>query len=149
MFFFCTAAEAALLPTIRSRCVEMPLREDSDETPGEDALALCRAVGSGKRQELIRYLVSLENRRIKREELQSLLQDAWAVSAEALLQRAGKPESAAYRDGIAALASLNDRRLQFLTGLFARYAEDCQYNVGPGHVLGALLSELSDQEVTK
>ena len=146
-FIFCTDSVHALLPTIRSRCVEMPLREDSDETPGEDALALCRAIGSGKQQELVRYLVSLENRRIKREELQSLLQDAWAVSAEALLQRAGKPESAAYRDGIAALASLNERRLQALTALFSRYAGDCQYNVGPGHVLGALLTELSNQEV--
>ena len=44
-----------------------------------------------------------------------------------------------------ALRSVFDRRqLQALTDLFRRYCSECQYNVGVGHVLGALNAELTD-----
>ena len=36
------------------------------------------------------------------------------------------------------------RKLQALTDLFHRYCDECQYNVGVGHVLGALGAELAD-----
>ena len=35
------------------------------------------------------------------------------------------------------------RQLQKLTDLFRRYCGECQYNVGVGHVLGALGAELA------
>ena len=35
------------------------------------------------------------------------------------------------------------RQLQKLTDLFRRYCDECQYNVGVGHVLGALGAELA------
>ena len=40
----------------------------------------------------------------------------------------------------------NRRRLfpAALTALFRRYCGECQYNVGVGHVLGALGAELAD-----
>ena len=34
------------------------------------------------------------------------------------------------------------RQLQELTDLFRRYCGECQYNVGVGHVLGALGADL-------
>ena len=48
-------------------------------------------------------------------------------------------------EGAEALRSVFDRRqLQALTDLFRRYCGECQYNVGVGHVLGALNAELTD-----
>ena len=146
-FIFCTESAHALLPTIRSRCVMMDLREDEDVTASDDALALCRAIGAGEKQTLMRHIVALENRRLKREDLQTLLQGAWEVCAEALLQRAGKPMQPAFQAEISALHPLSDRQLQKITESLAQYAGECNYNVGVGHVLGALLSTLSEEVI--
>ena len=148
-FLFCTESPHALLPTIRSRCTAMDLREEDDLCIGDDALSLCRAIGAGDTAALARCLVSLENRKLKREELQHLLQDAWELSAQALLQRAGKVPDPAWRDHLAILQPLSAGRLQRLTALLAHYAKECNYNIGVGHVLGALHSELSHLEVNQ
>ena len=146
-FIFCTESAHALLPTIRSRCVMMDLREDEDTAVNEEALALCRVLGTKDPQALLQHTVALENRKLKREDLQALLQGAWEICAEALLQRGGKPAQDAYRTAVLALQSLDDRRLQKITELLAQYAGECNYNVGVGHVLGALLSTLSEEVI--
>lgn len=146
-FIFCTESAHALLPTIRSRCVMMELREEEDTAGNEDALALCRVIGSADRQALMQHIVALENRKLRREDLQALLQGAWALCAEALLQRAGKPAQAEWREAISFLQSLTDRQLQKITALLAQYAAECNYNVGAGHILGALLSTLSEEVI--
>ena len=142
-FLFCSDSAAALLPTIRSRCVELKLRGEEDAPASEQALALCRAFAGGEVLPAVELLVSLENRRLKREQVQTLLEDAWRVAAEALLLGCGKaPLTGPAGDAAAALSrSLSRSRLQKLTDCLHRYAAECRYNVGPGHVLGALAAE--------
>ena len=141
-FVFCADTLHALLPTIRSRCVELRL-DGGEETPGEDeaAAALCRILAKKDALALTGHLTALENRRVKREQLLAMTEGAWQITAEALLAKCGKPGGCG--DAAQALCRAFDRRqLQALTALFRRYAGECQYNVGAGHVLGALNAEL-------
>ncbi len=141
-FVFCADTLHALLPTIRSRCVELRL-DGGEETPGEDeaAAALCQILAKRDALALTGHLTALENRRVKREQLLAMTEGAWQITAEALLAKCGKPGGCG--DAAQALCRAFDRRqLQALTALFRRYAGECQYNVGAGHVLGALNAEL-------
>ena len=142
-FVFCADAVHALLPTIRSRCVE--LRMDApplDAEEGEAAAELCRVIARREPLALTAHLTALENRRLKREQLLPMVEGAWQISADALLSRCGKP--GACGEAADMLRRAFDRRqLQALTDLFRRYCGECQYNVGVGHVLGALGAELA------
>ena len=142
-FVFCADAVHALLPTIRSRCVE--LRMDApplDAEEGEAAAELCRVIARREPLALTAHLTALENRRLKREQLLPMVEGAWQISADALLSRCGKP--GACGEAADMLRRVFDRRqLQALTDLFRRYCDECQYNVGVGHVLGALGAELA------
>ena len=141
-FVFCADTLHALLPTIRSRCVELRL-DGGEEKPGEEeaAAALCRILAKRDALALTGHLTALENRRVKREQLLAMTEGAWQITAEALLAKCGKPGGCG--DAAQALCRAFDRRqLQALTALFRRYAGECQYNVGAGHVLGALNAEL-------
>ena len=141
-FVFCADAVHALLPTIRSRCVE--LRMDApplDAQEGEAAAELCRVIARREPLALTAHLTTLENRRLKREQLLPMVEGAWQISADALLSRCGKP--GACGEAADMLRRAFDRRqLQKLTDLFRRYCDECQYNVGVGHVLGALGADL-------
>ena len=149
-FIFCAESVHALLPTIRSRCVTMDLREEAAPAVNDDAIALCRVIGGGDPTARMQHIVTLENRKLKREELQALLQGAWEIAAETLLQRSGKAGQSEYQEGVAALHALTNRQVKNLTVLLAQYAKECNYNVGVGHILGALLAALSDdQEVNQ
>ena len=141
-FVFCADAVHALLPTIRSRCVE--LRMDApplDAQEGEAAAELCRVIARREPLALTAHLTALENRRLKREQLLPMVEGAWQISADALLSRCGKPGACGEAADILRRA-FDRRQLQKLTDLFRRYCGECQYNVGVGHVLGALGAEL-------
>ena len=140
-FIFCVENSASLLPTVRSRCVELKLQQEEQTLqPDMDFLQALAAAKPGK---LTEYAAYLENRKISREQLQSLLQTAWRVCAEALLVQKGKPApDAALAEGVALMnRRFTAARMAALTDLLHRYALECQYNVGPGHVLGALAAE--------
>ena len=142
-FVFCADAVHALLPTIRSRCVE--LRMDApplDAEEGEAAAELCRVIARREPLALTAHLTALENRRLKREQLLPMVEGAWQISADALLSRCGKPGACGEAADILRRA-FDRRQLQALTDLFRRYCDECQYNVGVGHVLGALGAELA------
>ena len=140
-FLFCTELAGSLLPTIRSRCVELKLPRSGDEA--EPDLTLCNVFARGKLLPVVETLVGLENKKIKREALEQLLVDTWRVCAEALLVQRGKPLAAGtLGEGAALLSrSLNPLQLAALTALIEHYAAECQYNVGVGHVLGAIAAE--------
>lgn len=140
-FIFCVENSAILLPTVRSRCVELKLQQAEDAAAPD--MALLEALASGKRGSTAAYAVALENRKLKREQLQSLLQTTWRVCAEALLLQKGKPAAEpVLAEGADYLSrALSTRRLAALTELVHHYALECQYNVGVGHVLGALAAE--------
>ena len=143
-FIFCADTSRTLLETIRSRCTEYAIaaaEETVDIAEAEELLdLLCR----GERTALSAYMVALEQRKLGRQGVQSLLQSAWTVCAEALLRQSGK------RTAPGELAPLADklcrafsrREMQQLTDILAHYAAECSYNVGEGHLLGALAVEM-------
>ena len=140
-FLFCTEVADRLLSTIRSRCVELKLPRQGAEA--EPDLTLCRIFSTGRLLPVVETLVDLENRKIKREQLQSLLRDTWHTSAEAMLLQRGKPVApGALGEGSALLAkTLTPRQLHRLTAILEHYTTECNYNVGVGHVLGAIAAE--------
>ena len=144
-FLFCASSSHGLLPTVRSRCVELKLRGDEAAADLTEAAALCRAIAGKKATGLAEYLCDLENRRIKREELRPLLQGAWQIAAETLLQRRGKVPDAALAPYTHTLSPLTDTALRRTEDVLRRLAAECETNVGPGHVLGALLSHIQQE----
>ena len=140
-FIFCAENSASLLPTVRSRCVELKLQQDPPAAQPD--MALLQAFAAAKKGQVASYLAGLENHKTNREQLQLLLQTTWRTCAEALLVQSGKPKpDPALAEGAALLAERLDRRqLAALTQRLYHYAQECQYNVGPGHVLGALAAE--------
>ena len=140
-FIFCVENSATLLPTVRSRCTELKLQEES-ETLAPD-MALLRAFASGKATAVTEYMVALENRKLKREDLQAMLRTAWRACAEALLLQNGKSAAdPALQEGAELLRrSLKTKQLNALTNMLHRYAQESNYNVGVAHVLGAIAAE--------
>ncbi len=143
-FIFCTVSASALLPTVRSRCTEMklPAAEELPDIPRAAALLQV----TGKKLGAARYFAALEGKKMKREELQLFLEECWQCAAQVLLGRRGKPLSGDYGPAVEALGHVGDRTLGRLVDTLRRYAEECKYNVGVAHVLGALTIELSDME---
>ena len=142
-FVFCTDSPSALLETVRSRCVLLKYDAVSEDALPTEAEQLCRALARGKVLPVTTYLVALENRRMKREELRDVLRGAWCAAAEALLLQMGKqtPDPACGETAQALARGLTARQLRQLTALLEKYSGECEYNVGAGHVLGALAVE--------
>lgn len=139
-FLFCTDSPAALLDTVRSRCVTLKCGGDGQERLPDAASELCRAFATGRLLPVTAALVSLENGKLKREELRALLRGVWCAAAEALLLRRGKsaPEPQWETEARLLAGKLTDRQLAGLCEAVRLYAEECDYNVGVGHVLGGL-----------
>lgn len=142
-FIFCADSPAALLETVRSRCVLLKCDAPAPDALPPEAEQLCRAFAKGRLLPVTAYLVSLENRRLKREELRDVLRGAWCAAAEALLLQMGKetPDPACGETAQALAGGLDRRRLYGLAALLEKYSGECEYNVGAGHVLGALAVE--------
>ena len=144
-FLFCAENPAAVLQTLRSRCVELKLHPVSAalETEEGDAEALCRCIARGKRGGVAELAVRLEKKKPGRETLAALLERSGALFAGALLLLYGQ----APEDGDRELAELIGKRLtkaqiMRIIEIMRKYHRECGYNVGPGHVLGALAAEL-------
>ena len=142
-FVFCTDSPSALLETVRSRCVLLKYDAVSEDALPTEAEQLCRAFARGKVLPVTTYLVALENRRMKREELRDVLRGAWCAAAEALLLQMGKqtPDPACGETAQALARGLTARQLRQLTALLEKYSGECEYKVGAGHVHGALAVE--------
>ena len=146
-FFFCAENPAAVLQTLRSRCVELKLGPEAEG--GEDpelsagAEALCRAVGGKKRGAVTELLVELERKKTDREELQALLEQAHALFTEALLTVYGQDALGNTQKTACFLAkNLTKQQIMHTIELLQSYCRECAYNVGVNHVLGALAVEL-------
>ena len=149
-FLFCAENAAAVLQTLRSRCVELkvaPAVDGSGESAAllEAAESLCRAIGSKKRGAAAELAVRLEKKRIPREDLAAAL--AWTrdAFAAALILLYGRQPEGIYLETASFLSkNLTKSQIMRTIELLQKYRGECAYNVGPGHVLGALAVELED-----
>lgn len=144
-FLFCAENGAAVLQTLRSRCVELKLHPAA-EAPGETSEtgeALCRAIGSRRHGAVAELAVRLEKKRTDREGLAAMLERARAAFAAALLLLYGQQPEEIDREIAPFLAkNLTKSQIMSTIELLQKYRGECAYNVGPGHVLGALAAEL-------
>ncbi|MDD3347964.1 DNA polymerase III subunit delta' [Oscillibacter sp.] len=144
-FLFCAENSAVVLRTLRSRCVELKLHSAADGAAeqSEQAEALCRCIGKRKRGAVAEFAVRLEKKRTTREDLALLLEQSRAIFASALLAAYGQSAEEVYREIGAFLAkNLTKNQIMRTIELLQKYRGECVYNVGPGHVLGALAVEL-------
>ena len=142
-FLFCAANSAGLLATIRSRAEtwRLPPAEASGPEGGE-AERLCALLRDGGRADVIGYLADLESSKCKREELQTLLTEAKALLVSAL--------AASYGGGDATSRHLargmGRRRLAAVIAILDKYIVRCGYNIGVGHLTGALAADLTESQ---
>ena len=144
-FLFCAENGAAVLQTLRSRCVELKLHP-AEEPAGESSEAgeeLCRAIGSRRQGAVAELAVRLEKKRTTREDLAAMLERGQAAFAAALLLLYGRQPGENDREIAPFLAkNLTKNQIVSTIELLRKYHGECAYNVGPGHVLGALAAEL-------
>ena len=144
-FLFCAENVSQVLSTLRSRCVELklPPQEESGREHSEEGEELCRRMGSRRRGAVTELLVRLERQRMDREALSAMLEQSRGAFAAALLLCYGRQPEEIYRE-IAPFLAKNLTKVQIMSTieLLEKYHGQCTYNVGPGHVLGALAAEL-------
>ena len=146
-FFFCTENAAALLQTIRSRCVEVktaPVQQD--EGAGlPQAVELARVIAAGSAARRAAFFVSLEREKIKRDALGALFEQTRLLFSAALLSLYGEAPAENERE-IAALISKSLTKSQILgtIDLLRAYRSHCTYNVGTGAALGGFAVELEE-----
>ena len=91
-FLFCAENASVLLPTIRSRCVEVKLPPAG--TVGEDderTRELLRLIAEGRAAARAAFLLKLETAKATREELAALFEGARVILADALCTLCGAP----------------------------------------------------------
>ena len=150
-FLFCTGNAAALLETIRSRCVECKLPgggggADGGQAAGrEKALELCRRIAKGNAASRASFFGGIENEKLSRDELAVLLEDARLVLAEALRALYGAPGAPEDAEIVSILAGrLTKARILGTIELLDAYRRRFRYNVGVGMALGGLAAELEE-----
>ena len=142
-FLFLGESASAMLPTLRSRCVEMRvLSKTKMPPPSPLAEEFCRLAGEDKRQ-LIAFLLGLSAGKMKREELMTLLEETRELLIRAMLLKAGKGGETA-PDCVRVAAKRSEKILMKMTELLRQRREDCDYNAGVGLLLGSLAAELEE-----
>lgn len=146
-FFFCAENAAALLQTIRSRCVEVktaPVQQgEGADLP--QAVELARVIAAGSAAGRAAFFVSLEREKIKRDALGALFEQTRLLFSAALLSLYGEAPAENERE-IAALISKSLTKPQILgtIDLLRTYRSHCTYNVGTGAALGGFAVELEE-----
>ena len=146
-FLFCAENPAAVLQTLRSRCVELKLQPSAPPPSEEDGdgEALCRGLLKRKRGSAAELAVRLEKKKLTREALAALLERSEALLSQALvLLYGGSAEAGDRRLAEDIGKRLTKTQIVRTIELMKKYRRECGYNVGPGHVLGALAAELEE-----
>ena len=144
-FLFCAENVSAVLQTLRSRCVELKCtgEEQAAGETSEWGETLCRAIGSRKRGAAAELMVRLEKKKLSREDLAAMLERGRALFAAALLALYGRdPEENDREIALFLAKNLTKNQIMSTIGMLEKYHGECAYNVGTGHVLGALAAEL-------
>jgi len=148
-FCFCAENPSAVLPTLRSRCVELKLRpaaEDPDAPLNGDAAALCRALAQRKPGAVTEVLIRMERAKRSREDLSALLDGCRGLLAAALTAGlGGSPGGVEGGKIVQALSNrLTNAQIMGTIEILRKYRQQCQYNVSAGQALGALAVELEE-----
>ena len=146
-FLFCAENPAAVLQTLRSRCVELKLQPSAPPPSEEDGdgEALCRCLLKRKRGSAAELAIRLEKKKLTREALAALLERSEALLSQALvLLYGGSAEAGDRRLAEDIGKRLTKTQIVRTIELMKKYRRECGYNVGPGHVLGALAAELEE-----
>lgn len=136
-----------LLPTVRSRCAELSVRPTEQEAaaPSPEAQALLEAMAGGESPAVTRVLVGFENGKMTREKLQQVLRECREGSLQALRLRWGAPPETLCADGVGPLSRrLTKKQLMRLCEMLGKFAQECEWNVAVGQVLGAVAAEWED-----
>ena len=137
-FLLCAPNLGQLLPTIRSRCETWQVSGQA-RSAGEDGRAeeLWRLLLRRDRVGVTAFFTGLEQSKVKREELQTLAGLLRRRAVDALAA-----EALGREDG-GACAALGRRRLAEAADLLGLAQSQLRFNLGTGHVCGALAVELS------
>ena len=146
-FLFCAENSSVVLQTLRSRCVELKLHPavTVEKESSEAGVELCRLLAAGKRGTVTELMVRLEKKRLDRDGLAAMLDQARTLLAAALLAQYGQsPEGPDAALVVQLGKRLTKQRIMGTIELLQTYRGACSYNVGASHVLGALAVELED-----
>ena len=146
-FLFCAENASVLLPTIRSRCVEVKLSpvSQTEDAPDERALELAHRIASGTRASRAAFCARLETGKITRDELAALFERTRLLLADALLGVYGSPVPESEREIARELSSrLTKGKILGTIDLLQTYRDHCSYNVGVGPTLGGFAVELEE-----
>ena len=144
-FLFCAENPSQVLQTLRSRCVELKLPPAAEAASGSSDLGeeLCRRIGSRRRGAVTEFAAGLERKRPDREALAAMLDRGRQAFAQALLLLYGRQPPENNREIPVFLAkNLTKAQIMSTIEVLETYHGECAYNVGVGHVLGALAAEL-------
>lgn len=148
-FLFCADSAGQVLQTLRSRCVEWMTGSAQAASAagleGQQAAAeqLLRALLERRRGAVTAAAVELERRKLSREDLSALLERLRDLLARGLALQYGGEVSGEDREmALLAAKTLTKTQIMGTIELLQKYRGDCTYNVGAGHVLGALAVEL-------
>mgnify|MGYP004631885563 FL=1 len=143
-FLFCAGSAAAVLPTLRSRCVECKLHpEETEETPPSPrAEAFLRALAKGKRGETAAACVRLEREKLTGDDLEAFCAESRELLIRALKARYGAPEAGELPLLLA--KTLTNDRLTRTIELLETFRRDCRVHIAPAQALGALAAEAEE-----
>ena len=143
-FLFCAGSAAAVLPTLRSRCVECKLHpEETEETlPSPRAEAFLRALAKGKRGETAAACVRLEREKLTGDDLEAFCAEGRELLIRALKARYGAPEAGELPLLLA--KTLTNDRLTRTIELLETFRRDCRFHIAPAQALGALAAEAEE-----
>ncbi len=143
-FLFCAGSAAAVLPTLRSRCVECKLHpEETEETPPSPrAEAFLRALAKGKRGETAAACVRLEREKLTGDDLEAFCAESRELLIRALKARYGAPEAGELPLLLA--KTLTNDRLTRTIELLEIFRRDCRFHIAPAQALGALAAEAEE-----
>ena len=146
-FLFCAENSSVVLQTLRSRCVELKLHPavTVEKESSEAGVELCRLLAAGKRGTVTELMVRHEKKRLDRDGLAAMLDQARTLLAAALLAQYGQSPEGPDAALIVQLGKrLTKQRIMGTIELLQTYRGACSYNVGASHVLGALAVELEE-----
>ena len=143
-FLFCAGSAAAVLPTLRSRCVECKLHpEETEETPPSPrAEAFLRALAKVKRGETAAACVRLEREKLTGDDLEAFCAESRELLIRALKARYGAPEAGELPLLLA--KTLTNDRLTRTIELLETFRRDCRFHIAPAQALGALAAEAEE-----